>query len=386
MRKNQKLIWATAVAIFLFAMIFTICIIINTNTVKVAFLDIPENMQLEITKQIKDIRPKRIKFFTLDSSSLKINDIEKNYNLLVTPKGKILTRINQSIKPLPKNILSSMPTTIKKSALVKNEKMVLPILLDHFEIAYYRTYKNQASLELPQNYAELLEYLRNVKSFAEYPLICTGKNDDELLGFISVMATSILSNVEYDDLVAKLSKAVSVNADLPEELIRILDEIKMLQKTGLIHPLWFQATEKDINFLMKDHKLGAICMSLSEHRQKEFVLIKYYDVLPFPQNNDKKKHYLVAPEICVVPLKVKPDVSRILETFVVDETQKELSDATKLAPTTSRSEAHDSQSSDVRFWAASYEAGPVPSLANECCVYQNQKISLAEKIREFLKN
>lgn len=364
----------------------SICISVSRNnrTVKIAFVNLPEKITAPIQKQITNVQSKDIKFEVINEDKVYIRKLAK-YNMIITWNGKIPNLLKDSIQPISKDIPMLIPSAIKKSTLIDNDKEILPLLLDHYEIAYYRTYRKANNLGIPGSLKGLENYMQVIKEKATYPLIVQGATDSELLGFVSVVASSIYDDKQYDKLVKDVSKFVDSQKELPKSLNTVLDKIREWQKEGLIHPQWTDVIASDTELFMREHQLGSICMSLSEHREKEFVLIKYYDAIAFPRNTNIPNHYLIAPEVVAIPLKSKVNLNRILETLINPQTQSELSTKTQLSACASRAESYDSLSDDVRFWAASYASGPAPDIGRACCKDPTEEKFLADKIREAVR-
>ena len=76
----------------------------------------------------------------------------------------------------------------------------------------------------------------------------------------------------------------------------------------------------------------------------------------------------------------------MLEHLAHTDVQTLLSQHTKLAPASSRAEAHDVQADDVRFWAASCTDGPIPELGQAAFASQTQMAALAEEIRAYMES
>lgn len=376
----------TALIIFavLSAVFLTASLIKSSKTFKIAFYQIPENVRTQIEQQIAVRENSKIKFYILDGTKPMPSNASKKFSIVFAYNSKSLIDLK------PKNVSAKtadfLPTKIKYSTVMHNSaNYALPVLLDHFELAVYRTYKNQLGLSVPETLEQFTTYLEAVKEKAEFPLIAIGSDDNELFGFISTFAQSMYGAEKYQKLCAELYKSQGALSELPDDLCRVLDEIKKLQNQGLINPGWINATKTDIEFLMKEHKLGALATFLSTHRSLSYVLVKYYDACIFPQKEVHQEFGIIAPEICAAVLKNESQSQKILSYLILQEVQTELSAKTMLAPTASVAESSDSLSDDVRFWAAASPAGPLPSLKEAAFISPERVHSYADKIREYLK-
>lgn len=348
-------------------------------------LESPDNTILQ--KNYAQIRTVRL----TDQDVRDIKRIAKKYDLLFTLNGAFAWDAAQKAVPIPESIYNLFPASVRNAGKVNNTYKMLPLLLDHYELACYRTYRNKAALALPETFADFESYLQTVKAYADYPLICAGKTDATLTAFVSAITESLAGSEGYKALIkaAASTNGLSGLLDVPLgndiSFSSILETIKRWQHEGLIHPHWYNVTEKDIENYMEEHRLGAIFMPLSEHRVKALILIKYYDAVQFPKGN-AERHALIAPAIVGMAFKNNASQISMLEHLAHTDVQTLLSQHTKLAPASSRAEAHDVQADDVRFWAASCTDGPVPELGQAAFASQTQMAALAEEIRAYMES
>ncbi|MBO4546978.1 MAG: hypothetical protein J5700_05310, partial [Treponema sp.] len=284
------------------------------------------------------------------------------------------------------NLFAALPTSIRKATSYGQKHYAIPILLDHFEIAYYQITKKNLGLETPQSYGELLRYLEALKGNVEIPLICAGGGDTELFGFVSAMAELLYGAEDYKKAVAVLRESSNMNKDnLPEAVTKVLDEIKALQERELLFPKWTKTSKGDIKFFMQERKIGSVAMLLSQRRDIEYNLIKYYESERFPKYDNAAEHGIIAPQIVAVLLNGKKSAPLVLGHLTSADVQSDLSNESFLAPVASRAEAYDRQADDIRFWAASCSAGPLNSIEQECENTNERRHLLAQKIRAYLE-
>lgn len=348
-------------------------------------LESPDNTLLQ--KNYSQIRTVRL----AEQDIRDIKRIAKKYDLLFTLNGTFASDMAQKAVPIPESVYNLFPASVRNAGKANSTYTMLPLLLDHYELACYRTYRNKAALHLPETFADLEYYLQTVKAYADYPLICAGKTDATLTAFLSALTESLAGSEGYTALIkaAASTKGLSGLLDVPLgngiSLSSVLGTIKRWQHQGLIHPHWYNVTEKDIENYMEEHRLGSIFMPLSEHRVKPLILIKYYDAVQFPKGN-AERHALIAPAIVGMAFKNNASQISMLEHLAHTDVQTLLSQHTKLAPASSRAEAHDVQADDVRFWAASCTDGPVPELGQAAFASQTQMAALAEEIRAYMES
>jgi hypothetical protein len=395
---KSKILISIIVVIIIFLVIFFAKTIHNNKTTTVLFYNIPETIQQELQTQITDIKPENIQFTVYSTKKELTLKEAKKYDLLFTWKTALTDSF--ATKAIPLQIKYTIPTSIKKASLINNQLTTVPLLIDNYEIAYYRTYRNKAKLRIPTTIKEFENFLQAEKKITTYPLICTGSNDKTLLAFISALTESYCGASGYQTLIKncaqlqdfeKILDEPLLDSDSNNELINtitlrlILDKIKSWQQKELIMPQWYKLQEADINLYMQKHLLGAIFMPLSEHRTKDFILIKYYDAARFPINQNIKNHALIAPVLEGILFNNTAGEQDILKSLLTDENQSKLSTKTMLAPVTSRSVPNDNQAADVRFWAASCSAGPVTDLYDAAFTNPADATAFAENIRNYLR-
>ena len=386
--KNKKIIFIVAAILALFAAILFTANAVSKNTLKIAFYQIPQATQEAIIKNIQLIEPKA-KFYTLDGTKPLSNKLNKKYSLLFTYNSKSVSESISKIKPVPENAVSFLPTKIAAASRADGTQYALPVLLDHFELAVYKTYRTQLNLKIPQTLKQLTSYLIAVNENASYPLIVIGADDNELWGFVSTFAESMFSSEQYEVLCKSLYEAQKTNQDIPYNLKLTLNEIKKLMHLGLMHPQWTQLTQKDAEYLLKDHRVGTLASTLSMHRKLPNVLTKYYEATIFPKDDTSSKFGVVCPQVCAVltknNLKTADGAAAVLHKLVSDDMQKNLSADTMLAPAASVGESVDSIADDIRFFAAAAPAGPLMTLSSASFTDPAQVHRYAEKIRAYLE-
>lgn len=358
--------------------------ITKARTCRVAFYGIPQELATALTEEIKSQRSENITFTYLDGNEPLPFAAASSYTLFFAWNGKAVQTLAKHSPMLPSAYLAQFPQQIASSVRTEDTaRFVVPLLLDHVEIAYYTNYRKELHLALPGSYSELLEYLNESILRAELPLMAAGGNDSTLLDVVSIAASSLLSTEEYSALADELAKSKKKD-ELPKALCRVLDTLKEIQSEQLTHKMWFQATDNDVTNFMEWQKISAVLMRLSTHRTKPFVLIKHYDAEPFPFHDDGKTHPIIAPTLCAVLLNTKNDEEKIVRHLISPAVQEQLSLSTRLAPTTLRAPAADKQADDVRYWAASNAGGIQPPLAEAAFSDPERQTLLAAHIRDYL--
>ncbi len=384
--KKQSLkavICAVSVLLF-FIIVFLVNLFIKNNRLQIAFYGLNQNVTEALQSIIIETKP-NAKFTILDSAQPLPKNVNSKYKILFTYNGKSAENFITKAKTLPPNFYRLLPSSIAKQPLERYQGKIVPVLLDHYEIAFYKTYRDDAFLTIPQTLDQYENYLREMKKIAIYPLLCAGAEDDQLFGFVSTIAHSLLGSEGYSKMTKEIIYCNDKNYDFPQSFKDVLNEIKKLQTNGYTHKNWFQVSNKDIEHFMQEHTIATLSMSLSEHRNKKPVLIKYYESTPLMPKDSQVNHGLIAPQIVAMMFKDKAGASATINTLILTDNQRKLSDLTRLAPVNARAEPHDRQSDDVRFWASANPTGTLNDIGLECCDNPLQRKKFAQEIRDYLK-
>ncbi len=390
-KKLSVIIICAAAAIAVISGSALTAIVLRSKTVYAAFYGIPEAVSGELTRQIREIRSGRIKFIILNPAVPLPRNTAKRYDLLFTWTGRQTENFSKKAARLPDSVYNLMPAPVRKAGQTNNGYYAVPLLIDNYELAFYRTYRNNAKLLLPETLDDFEKYLETIKRYTDVPLMCSGGDDRTLIALVSALAESMCGSAGYEKLFETVGteknfeNILSVTLSGDNTFTSVLDRIRSWQRKKLIHPLWYMATEQDVLTLMKNHLTGVIFMALSDHRKKPLVLIKYYDSTRFLPDTANAVHALVAPVIAGIAFSSKTEKQEILENLIHTDNQEQLSTISGLAPASSRAEANDRQADDVRFWAASCQGGPVPDLSSAAFTKPEQSVAFATAVREYLK-
>ena len=385
--KKRTIILIAAGAALLCAAVFIPLAVINSKTVKVAFYGVGTRVQDSVKSEIESMNLGRVRYYVLDDSAALPSGFEKKYSLLVAKNSLAVKNEAAKFIPVGEGLMESFPISIRKSTALGERHYAIPILLDNFEIAYYMPAMKNLELSAPRNYGGLLRYLKAVKKTQEIPLACAGAEDKDLLGFVSVMAEILYGAEDYKKMLEMVKESAALNKSaLPESLTRVLDEIKAMQEKGFLFPQWTKASPRDVSYFMQERKLGASAMFLSERRDFEYNLIKFYEASLFPRYDNSVEHGALAPQIVAALLNDKNGAHLILGQLASVSAQENLTNFSLLAPTSSRAESVDRQADDVRFWAASSAAGALGGIEEECEVLADRRRLLAKKIRVYLES
>ena len=393
---KKRIIIIVSIVVVLAIAGLTLGIIINhhnNKALKVGFY----NLEKEIVEPIKSIIQKtyagEIKFTELSEQNYDVKKISRKYDLFFSWNGNAVEQLEKYSAEISSDCSQKLISSIKTQ---KN----LPLLLNHYELAYLTKARERAEVDFPSDFEEYMAYLFAMKNQVFVPFFTEGKDDDTLLGLISVQAEALCGTEGYKKLVSLINKYGNFYQVWEQEigysstlgtsitLKYIMDGLSAYVPNDLSIANWTNATAKDVKTYASEKQIGVLFSSLSNHRKMDVKIMREYEADRMPVLSVKEDHCLIAPAVCVVNLSAaskKEIAEEILQSLVSDENQSYLSDETKLAPVNSRCRAFDVQADDVRYLAAIAPSGPAPDIANAC--FQTdmaKKTKFVEEIRKYL--
>lgn len=393
---KKRIIIIVSIVVVLAIAGLTLGIIINhhnNKALKVGFY----NLEKEILEPLKTIIQKtyagEIKFTELSEQNYDVKKISRKYDLFFSWNGNAVEQLEKYSAEISSDCSQKLISSIKTQ---KN----LPLLLDHYELAYLTKARERAEVDFPSDFEEYMAYLFAMKNQVFIPFFTEGKDDDTLLGLISVQAEALCGTEGYKKLVSLINKYGNFYQVWEQEigysstlgtsitLKYIMDGLAAYVPNDLSIANWTNATAKDVKTYASEKQIGVLFSSLSNHRKMDVKIMREYEADRMPVLFVKEDHCLIAPAVCVVNLSAaskKEIAEEILQSLVSDENQSYLSDETKLAPVNSRCRAFDVQADDVRYLAAIAPSGPAPDIANAC--FQTdmaKKTKFVEEIRKYL--
>ena len=393
---KKRIIIIVSIVVVLAIAGLTLGIIINhhnNKALKVGFY----NLEKEILEPLKTIIQKtyagEIKFTELSEQNYDVKKISRKYDLFFSWNGNAVEQLEKYSAEISSDCSQKLISSIKTQ---KN----LPLLLDHYELAYLTKARERAEVDFPSDFEEYMAYLFAMKNQVFIPFFTEGKDDDTLLGLISVQAEALCGTEGYKKLVSLINKYGNFYQVWEQEigysstlgtsitLKYIMDGLAAYVPNDLSIANWTNATVKDVKTYASEKQIGVSFSSLSNHRKMDVKIMREYEADRMPVLSVKEDHCLIAPAVCVVNLSAaskKEIAEEILQSLVSDENQSYLSDETKLAPVNSRCRAFDVQADDVRYLAAIAPSGPAPDIANAC--FQTdmaKKTKFVEEIRKYL--
>lgn len=393
---KKRIIIIVSIVVVLAIAGLTLGIIINhhnNKALKVGFY----NLEKEIVEPLKSIIQKtyagEIKFTDLSEQNYDVKKISRKYDLFFSWNGNAVEQLEKYSAEISSDCSQKLISSIKTQ---KN----LPLLLNHYELAYLTKARERAEVDFPSDFEEYMAYLFAMKNQVFIPFFTEGKDDDTLLGLISVQAEALCGTEGYKKLVSLINKYGNFYQVWEQEigysstlgtsitLKYIMDGLAAYVPNDLSIANWTNATAKDVKTYASEKQIGVLFSSLSNHRKMDVKIMREYEADRMPVLSVKEDHCLIAPAVCVVNLSAaskKEIAEEILQSLVSDENQSYLSDETKLAPVNSRCRAFDVQADDVRYLAAIAPSGPAPDIANAC--FQTdmaKKTKFVEEIRKYL--
>lgn len=393
---KKRIIIIVSIVVVLAIAGLTLGIIINhhnNKALKVGFY----NLEKEIVEPLKSIIQKtyagEIKFTDLSEQNYDVKKISRKYDLFFSWNGNAVEQLEKYSAEISSDCSQKLISSIK----TQNN---LPLLLNHYEMAYLTKARERAEVDFPSDFEEYMAYLFAMKNQVFIPFFTEGKDDDTLLGLISVQAEALCGTEGYKKLVSLINKYGNFYQVWEQEigysstlgtsitLKYIMDGLAAYVPNDLSIANWTNATVKDVKTYASEKQIGVLFSSLSNHRKMDVKIMREYEADRMPVLSVKEDHCLIAPAVCVVNLSAaskKEIAEEILQSLVSDENQSYLSDETKLAPVNSRCRAFDVQADDVRYLAAIAPSGPAPDIANAC--FQTdmaKKTKFVEEIRKYL--
>ncbi len=282
-----------------------------------------------------------------------------------------------------------MAPSIQKAGKALNVAYAMPLLLDHFEVAYNSALFGTAGFGEPKRLDELVAAARKTARKGMWPVVCAGANDRDLLMLVGALSEARYGAEARAGIVRDLREKGSFEAALANKALRgTLDELVAWRKDGLLHPEWFRMEARDVIAFMENEYAGVVFMPLSTHRNVPLKTIAKFAGIPFPPIAVGKPREITAPLVVgLLPSYKKPDAraADFLHRLARAEGQTIVSAGTGLAPVNSTAEAQDIQASDVRLWAAA-SSKPVPDPASDAFADPAKVTATARAIRSYIES
>ena len=323
------------IAVFLAACAICVMAIPLLAKPVIAFYGLPQAVSSAIKAQASD--PKHpgkypYRFKELDASKpLALQLREKgnsNISLVFTRDGEAARSIaGKSVAP-DATIRKTMPSTMRKAGIMAGTNGTdivygLPILLDHFELAFS---KGLFPKEGPQTLAELEAGAKAAKKPTVWPIVCPGAEDEDLLMLAGAMTEALGGEAAWDE-VTKEMKAGTAFAEIASDspLGATIRQLITWRKQGLLHPEWFRMKPADISAFMENGFAAIVFMPLSTHRTIPLKTIEKFGSATFPAvKKNVTRSFTVQTYIGILigPKKANPKTRMFLESLAEPAAQK----------------------------------------------------------------
>lgn len=352
----------------------------------VAFYNLPDEVTNPLKEKITAQYSEPIDFVELSEENLNNQNISQDYDLLFTWNGSLVNQLEKTAGAIPGKAYSYIiQTEIPESG------KYLPLVLDHWEVAYYIRGMKNIDTEYPQSLEDLRDVLTKMKAVVFVPMYCSGGYDQDLLAFVSAFTDSLGGYKAYANLVQLLSTKETFKETLDENLTEnltfrtVLDTIKVWKEEDLLYRKFIFTKDGELYNLGEERDAGAFFTSLSKHREMPLSITEGYTADRFPLVNNNIEHALIGNAVVCVKLTEADTYDEIITSFVTPEFQTILSQETKLGPVSLTASSYDRQSDDVRYLAAVSEKGVAPDLSKAAFQTAPEKQAyFAEQIRNYL--
>ncbi len=296
----------------------------------------------------------------------------KKIDLLFAWKNQETEALEKFAKDIPGKALNMLPNSLKKQS-----KNYLPLLLNPYVMDYYSVAAENAEIDYPETYEEFEKYLTEISGQVFIPFICNGSDDDTLIALVGALIEATKGTNGYNHYVDVLKNGNILEDEL---VLETINKLKHWTKIGVMHPLWYMATDSDIDYFMSVNQVGVLFTSLSANRKYPYNIIREYATgkIPIMQNNTGKRldHGIVGNGIICMNFNSSVKCRGVLNLLVSENIQSGLSKNSALGPTALRGESYDIQADDARFFVAACASG----LLTTETIGNN-----AEQIRNYLK-
>lgn len=385
----QKITFTTLIVLLSALFIFSSCSVEKSKKIKVAFCNLPQEVEKSFTKELdQKFKNLKLEYFSIPPvSKVSAKASARKYDLVFTWDGQSCELLKNYTQPVDKSLLSRLPN----SSASQVDK-ALPLLLNHYGLAFYVPVKNKYNARYPNNFAELERYLRRINGHVDYPFFVAAANDVEFMAFLSCFVESYSGSEGYTSFIQALKDYkdfdtfIKTPLNYEINLGNIFELLREWTSKGFLNQNWLELKKGDLQPLLEESSIGIIFLSLDDFHKMSYEMAKQISCDRFPVVNPKIPHAIIAPKIVCLNTSNKTVVFEIQDYLLNVQTQKRLSKSSTYAPAESTCMAYDKQSDDVRFLAAACKAGPVDSASS--LVFENdlsRMSQICQEIRNYLK-
>jgi hypothetical protein len=301
-----------------------------------------------------------------------------------------LSAISDDFMDLTSPFLELLPRAQRRIGQINQGQVALPLVLDHVELAFRRDYFADEGL-MVEDRIETLEQAEQVwlslKSESFFPLMVAGREQQDFLDLVSVLALSQGGFNGYSKLSTELRTSNRASGKLEEFLSMetkallesVAQRLGFWQSEGILHPEWINFSKADVLRFMETRLTSSVVMRLSTHRTMTPQQLRFWQSSAFPFTAEQytlRSGGLIAPAMVISARSDLPGSEAALERLpglLEEPLQDRLGRLTGLAPVNSTVRTVDREADDLRYWAAA-SGGVLPSIAD---------ILMKEKATEF---
>ena len=400
-KKNLLVTLIILISVILISSGVYLAVQFSKPAIRISYINLPQNLTVAFTKiaeNSKEGKKENIEILVFDTYPTKPKELKRllKSDLILSKSGSIPEALEAYLEEFNLDYTSTLPSTIRAMGQINKKQKALPLVLDHFELAWNKKLISPFAnpYEAPKSIEEILRigYLAKENTTTPlYPFVCAGGDDESLINLIGVLIEAFFGEKAWIET-TQTAKTIDPKdlLSMPENkaFLATLNILKEWRQTGFLHPEWFHMTKADVENFMESNLALFVSMSFSDHRKISQKAIERYETSYMPASIAmKESRSLTIPSYLIMQIKTKKTnqlANTILKEIYTHEGQNILTNATSLAPTTSQAETSDKQASDVRLWAAASNKA-LPSLAS--ALYKNPEdiSSLAKMIRDYLE-
>ena len=395
MMKNKFLIPAIGAALAILALATFVFIIAPAlRKPVIAYYRLPANVRAAISAFADDpALSGKVKFgiVLLDDSKPLAAQLGKNprIDVVFAYDGAAAAETAGMALAPSKQIRLLLPTAIRDTGTRFGVGYALPLLLDHFEVAYDAKAFGKAGLSEPKTLGDLIAGAEKTAHPGLSPIVCAGGNDQDLLLLVGAVAEAKYGLPAHDTIVADLREKGTIQSALANaELRGTLETLVDWRKKGILQPEWYRMKDSDLTAYLDKEYASVAFIPFSTHRTIPLKTISRFTSIPFPPANQGSARALTAPVIVgLLPSYRKPNAAaaEFLYRLVREEGQTILSANTGLVPVNSIVPTQDGQATDVRLWVGSSN-GPRPDPANAAFADPAKIAETARDIRAYIES
>ncbi len=397
--KQTKRIWlalaATAILLVAVGGFFLYSLATRPKTPVIALYRIPAPVAAVLTDKAQDpvyTGGSLFSVMVLDETQPlgpQLETITNRISLLFSPIGQASAALSDEAHRPAERVRRLLPTTIRNAGSSGRDAYALPLLMDHYELAYSKKLFPENRYETPKTVTRMLQMARAVKTKKTWPLICAGSRDEDLLLLTGTLVHSLHGIDSYKSLVAHIRSGEPFETILEEtDLKSVLETLLSWRRERLLHPQWLEMTNEDIEAFMRFDSAAFVFMPLSTRRQINAETVEKYDSYRFPADHAATSYPLTAPVYAGIRIRNElfaDSAEKFLYSLAEDAAQQSLSRDTGLAPANAKAPVPDKQAYDVRYWAAASQV-LVPDPVTAAVDDPARIASFAADIRAYIRS